>query len=170
MSRNRTPIVAPEFSGDANIAGDENVGQLPPVNIPVTGDARKEPEGDIEIIRAEALKREKMENLRFMEDELEIIILPTSDRMAAPVIEVWVNSIPQRFVRNRKQRVKRKYVEQLARCKPVNYEGRVHKDADGEVHNQMIPNSSLLYPFQVLHDPAGARGAAWLQEVLAQAE
>ena len=166
----RTPIVAPQYNGDKGIAGDGNVGQLPKVNIPVTGDARKEPEGDIEIIRAEALKKEKLDNLAFMEQQLEIIILPTTDKLASPIVELWVNSIPQRLVRNRKQLVKRKYVEVLARAKPVSYDGRVHRDPDGEVHNQMIPTSNLQHPFQVLHDPAGARGAAWLQEVLAQAE
>lgn len=168
MNKVRTPIVAPQFKG--RIAGDGGVGQLPKVNIPVTGDARKEFEGTIETVRADAMKRDKLDRLTFMEDPVEIMILPTTDKLAPPVIELWVNSIPQRLVRNRRQTVKRKYVEVLARAKPVSYEGRVHRDPDGEVHNQMIPTSNLQHPFQVLHDPAGARGAAWLQEILAQAE
>jgi len=161
-------IVAPSSTKEL-IAGDGNVGQLSPREIPVTGDARVDP-ADIEAVPADALRNTtKLDMLKFMEDPVTVIVHPSSDKFAKPYIELFVNGIRQNVARNQPQVIKRKYVETLARMKLTTYVSETPIE-NGEVRNVLIPSTGLIAPFSVVHDPAGARGAAWLTEILAARE
>lgn len=164
----RTPIVAPSASREF-IAGDGAVGQDKTKFIPTTGDARVEG-GEIEPVPADALKNfDKLDRLRFMEDELEIMVMPNNDPLADPMPKVACNGTNQFYVRGQKMRMKRKFVAALAQAKSTKYRSDVKLDAGtGEYINAMIPTTGLLDNFSVLHDPAGARGRAWLETVLAE--
>lgn len=165
-TKQRTPVRA---AIRERIAGDGNVGQAPAKHIPTTGDARVLTD-TIEVESAEVLaKKDHLEKLAFMDEVLEIVVLPTADKTESAIVPVYNNGIPQFFIRGARQKVKRKFVECLARAKPIDYDVRIQTDqTTGEVTNSMIPKTATLkYPFEVKHDPSGARGEAWLAKVLA---
>ena len=164
-TKQRTPVRA---AIRERIAGDGNVGQAPARHIPTVGDAQVLTD-KIEIAPADALNKNGLaEELAFMEEVLEIVVLPTSDKTESKVVEVGNGGQRQFFIRGARQKVKRKYVECLARAKPIDYDHKMTKDeTTGEVQNSMIPREAALkYPFEVKFDPSGARGDAWLQKVL----
>ena len=77
-----------------------------------------------------------------------------------------VNGLNQPFIRGVEQKVKRKYVEALARCRVIKYEQKV-PDASRPENIQMVERAALVYPFSVLHDP-NPIGREWLKAILAQ--
>ena len=165
-TKQRTPVRA---AIRERIAGDGNVGQAPARHISTVGDAEVKTDR-IEIASADALNKNGLaDELAFMEEVLEIVVLPTADKTESKVVEAGCNGQRQFFVRGVRQKVKRKYVEVLARSKPIDYEHRMTKnETTGEVQNSMIPKEAALkYPFEVKYDPSGARGEAWLSKVLA---
>ena len=162
----RTPIVAPKHN-KGPIAGDGKVGQDAPRYIPTTGPAvATEPEIEPIVLESQ-LKQDKIEKLAFMEEMVEVTVLPSNEKNAAQIVHVENNGRRQFFVRGRPQRVRRKFVECLARAKHTNLSTDISLDPSGEPLNRITPTTGLLYPFQVNED--SARGRAWLQEVLAEA-
>lgn len=164
-TKQRTPVRA---AIRERVAGDGNVGRAPTRHIPTVGEARVESD-TIEIPPADMSAMKLDEELAFMEEILDIYVLPTSDPKESKVVQVYNNGIAQFFIRGVRQQVKRKYVECLARAKPIDYDHKLTKDeTTGEILNLMVPkDASLRYPFEVKHDPSGARGETWLAKVLA---
>ena len=102
----------------------------------------------------------------FMQDFLLIIVHPDGNDNAVEFPCVSVNGINQAFIRGKEQKVKRKYVEQLARTRVTKYTQKVNDPSRPE-NIQMQEGTALVYPFSVLHDP-DPKGRAWLQAILAQ--
>jgi hypothetical protein len=149
-------------------AGEEKVGQAIAMNIPVDGPARIEAESEIEVVDR-PVTNNKLDLLKFMEEQVTVVVHRTADKMATPVPEVWVNGVVQRFVRGQKQVVKRKFVEALARARDLQYEQEVGVDRNtGEAMNRMVPVVGLKYPFDVLED-SNPKGRAWVQSLLQEA-
>lgn len=134
--------------------------------LPSTGKARLEAQHFEVVDRAPS--KEKLEALRFNEDVLTVRVHETTDKNAHPLPEVWNDGIVQRFRRGTEQKVKRKFIEVLARQKVTTYtQEKTQTDGVDDIIN--IPHTALLYPFAILHDPAGAKGAAWLKGILEEA-
>jgi hypothetical protein len=72
----------------------------------------------------------------------------------------------QPIIRGRQQKVKRKYVEALARCRVTKYEQQVMDPMRPE-NIQMVERTALSYPFAVIEDPH-PNGRAWLESILDQ--
>ena len=161
-------IVAPRSTKELVAAG--NVGQDSPRELSITGDAVHEP-AIIEPVPADALRRtDKLDKLKFMEDQVTLRVAQSSDKNAKPFVELFVNGIRQNVLKGREQTIKRKYVECMARMKLTTYTTDTPKDpSTGEARNIMNPSTGLINDFSVIHDPAGDRGRAWLNEVLAEA-
>lgn len=160
-------IVAPRSSNEF-IAGDGPVGQDAPREMSVTGPATIT-DPVIEPVTAEALRnKDKLDKLKFMDEPVTVLVHPSSDKNAKPYLELFVNGIRQNVARGANQTIKRKYVEVLARMKLTSYVTQTPIE-EGEARNVITPSTGLVAPFSVLHDPSGARGAAWLSEVLAEA-
>lgn len=161
--RTRVPIVAPR----KHLESEEQ--QMPrgrARRLPSTGKARLEAQHFEVVDRAPS--KEKLEALRFNEDVLTIRVHETTDKNAHPLPEVWNDGIVQRFRRGVEQKVKRKFVEILARQKVTTYtQEKTQTDGVDDIIN--VPHTAVLYPFAVLHDPAGAKGAAWLKGILEEA-
>ena len=102
----------------------------------------------------------------FMDDELTIHVSESREEGAYTVITPSVNAVNQPIIRGRQQKVKRKYVEALARSRITEYEQLVQDPSKPE-NIQMVPRSSVTYPFAVIHDPH-PNGAEWLNQILAQ--
>jgi hypothetical protein len=114
---------------------------------------------------------DKMKLLAFMEEPVEVMIHQTSEKDADQAFDIQVNGRPQIFVRGGKYIVRRKFVEGLARAKPVHYDNEeyMQETAQGGVRAVRYPSRrGLRYPFTVIEDK-NPNGAAWLQRVLAEA-
>jgi hypothetical protein len=102
--------------------------------------------------------------LAFMEEEVEVRVEESTDPNAEPVVSVFNNGIAQYFVRGQTQRVKRKFVEVLARAKQTS----VSTVEDRNTGNVAIKrNTSIRYPFSMTRDD-NPKGYAWLRGILSE--
>jgi hypothetical protein len=107
------------------------------------------------------------QELLFMEEKLEIMILDSTDKNAERVIYVGVNGRNQYFQRNTAQVVRRKFVEALARAKETRYTQEEYMDANGDRAIRNHSHTALKYPFTIIRDE-NPKGAAWLRKVLSE--
>lgn len=84
---------------------------------------------------------------------------------AQPVVDVYCNGVPQRFVRGMEQVVKRKFVQILINARTTSVRTRTGVEG-GNVVNQLTRHTAVRYPFSVIED-RNPRGGAWLRESLA---
>jgi len=111
--------------------------------------------------------KEKADLLKFMEEPVEVMIHQTSEKDADMVFDIQVNGRPQIFVRGQTYLVRRKFVEGLARAKPVHYVNEQYTQKDGTFGVRYPSRRGLRYPFTVTED-VNPRGAGWLKAILAQ--
>jgi hypothetical protein len=111
------------------------------------------------------VKTAKLE--RFMNDVLTIIVHPSAEEGALDIAPPQVNGLNQPIIRGVESKVKRKYVEALARCRTTKYDQKV-ADPSRPENIQMAERTVLSYPFAVLSDPAGIVGRQWLEGIVAQ--
>lgn len=102
----------------------------------------------------------------FMHETLKINVHPDQLEGSLDIITVPVNGLNQNIIRGRDQNVKRKYVEALARTRTTVYDQRVQNPSK-PANIQMVPRTTLTYPFSVLYDPS-PNGREWLQGILAE--
>lgn len=110
---------------------------------------------------------DKANELAFMEEMVEVVVAATTDKNAERFPHVAVNGVNQYFVRNEKMKVRRKFIEALARAKKTAVSTVAGKDQDGADTMNIAQSTGLRYPFSVVHDP-NPRGHAWLEKVLAE--
>lgn len=157
------------FSGSGKPAAETEgmqVGQDKDVHISVTGEAKLSQDA-IEVVDGPGFK-EKADALAFNEEVVTVVVHTTDDENAENPIEVGVNGRKQFFMRGVEQKVRRKYVEVLARAKVTKYAQNI-KASDPQEFNRMRPTTALRYPFSLIHDPNTAKGGqAWLSKILAE--
>lgn len=129
---------------------------------------------EIESPGAMADAMDKIKLLAFYEEKLEVTLLESADINPEPYVFLSVNGrgpmpgpMSQWCPRNVPIMMARKYVEVLARAKPVHIRTVDAVDTDGYKTKVVRSTSSLRYPFAVSRDP-NPRGAAWLREVMRQ--
>lgn len=162
----RVPNVAPNTQ--AIEAADLPVGQARHLDVPVEGSIRElaRTDQEIEVVPGPALG-EYAAALAFNEELVEVIVHESTDKNAEPVVDLYCNGVPQRFVRGRVQTVKRKYLEILARARITAMTTDVQIQGDN-VMNRINKHTALRYPFSVQRD-ANPTGAAWLRKILQEA-
>ena len=146
---------------------DHVIGQDNPRAMSSTGKARIEP-GTVEVIDRVMPTKEKLEALKFDQEELMVLIHDSTNPTDDPIPYVINGGRRQAFIRGQKQKVKRMYVEILARMKKTTYTQTKEKDSQGIDTVINHPHTALVFPFSVIHDP-NPRGAAWLEAILAEA-
>jgi len=102
----------------------------------------------------------------FMEDVLTIEVVLDETEGAIPTICPEVNSVKQYIIRGQKQKVKRKYVEALARSR-ITKQVQKWENPNDPSNIRMIPVTTLTAQFLVHHDPH-PDGREWLKNILAQ--
>ncbi len=102
----------------------------------------------------------------FMNQILTIYIHPSSNKEENPVLIPSVNGVNQPVIRGQSSKVKRKFVEALARNRHTGYEQKI--DALNPENYTMIPCMVVKDPFTVQHDPS-PRGPEWLRQILCEA-
>jgi hypothetical protein len=103
----------------------------------------------------------------FMNEVLEIEIHESTNENDPNHVIVSVNDKSQPIFRGRPTKVKRKYVEVLARCRESKYTQVTPNPMEPD-QMEMRERSALTYPFTVLSDP-NPKGRAWLAAVKAEA-
>lgn len=101
---------------------------------------------------------------KFMNEMLEIYVHPSPNKEDNPVIVPNVNGVNQPIPRGKVCRIKRKYVEALARNRHTRYEQKV-PDATKPHQYIMSPDVVVKDPFTVRSDP-NPKGPEWLQAIL----
>lgn len=109
--------------------------------------------------------KEAQELERFMNDTL-VIVLAHGQKEDNKYQLPMVNNKNQPIRRGMKQKVKRKYVEVLARARTETFT-QVQGRADDRSSLKMVPEMVMKYPFVVVEDPSDI-GAEWLRNILDQ--
>src|SRR5437588_5283103 len=129
---------------------EQVIGQDRPREMPSTGPARLEP-AHVEPVD-KVVDKEYLENLKFMEEVLTIVVLDSTNPTDDPVPYVINGGRRQAFIRGKEQQVKRKYVEVLARMKYTTYTQEKYKDSQNIDSIRNIPHTSWRVPFSVIYD------------------
>lgn len=161
----------PRLRGRELDTTEEVIGQGKTRKLKSTGPAREALEpNEIEIIDRpveDKLGKAWADNMQFNEEEILVMVHESTDKNAEMIVEVFCNGIPQRFVRGKEQKVKRKFVAVLAQAKQTTYSQQMYHDANGIESIREVPHTAVRYPFSVKEDPSPL-GRAWLQALLAQ--
>lgn len=102
----------------------------------------------------------------FMNELVTVMIHSTTDENQAPHVIVNCNGTNQPIIRGVPTKIRRKYVEILARMKETKYTQVTPNPAAPDV-SELRARHGLAYPFDLVDD-ANPRGRAWLQNVLAE--
>lgn len=124
-----------------------------------SSDATVDPVAGIQDFRALAAEE------AFMNEPVVIRVAETTDENQPPHVMVNCNGVNQPLLRGVPTRVKRKYVEILARMKETKYRQSTPNPSEPD-RIVMNERTALVYPFEVLED-ANPKGRAWLNAVLA---
>lgn len=153
MARTKT-----EFDS-RDVAPSESV-----IEMPVEGSVTREDflDSNIKDVRRD---KKTLDSMAFMEEPVKIMVHESTDENAQPVVDVYCNGTPQRFVRGMEQVVKRKFVQILINARTTTVRTRTGVEG-GNVVNQLTRHTAVRYPFSVIED-RNPRGGAWLREALA---
>jgi hypothetical protein len=144
------------------------VGQDRPRDMSVDGDARNSLSGP-EIEPVDKIIKSHADELKFMEELVEVRVHSSTDRNAEPIVgPIGVNGRNQYFPRNVVVRCKRKFVERLARTRTTGFSQEIYKDANGDTAIRNHPVTSLRYPFSIERDD-NPNGRDWINRVLQEA-
>jgi len=102
----------------------------------------------------------------FMNEMVTIMVHSATDENQPPHVIVNCNGTNQPIMRGVPMKVRRKYVEILARMKETKYTQVTPNPAQPDV-THMQARHGLAYPFDLVDD-SNPRGRAWLQNVLAE--
>jgi hypothetical protein len=110
------------------------------------------------------LRTAELVQAKFMEDVLTIRIERGREKHAPTWVDVYVNGVCQWVKIGEPQKIKRKYVEVLARSQPFSVATEHGTTAEERPQNRIQRNQFAQYPFSVLHDPSPL-GSEWIQRV-----
>ena len=117
---------------------------------------------------ATALDKVYADALKFAEDDLTIILEPSSEENAPTVIDVTVNGETKWIRVGIEATIKRKFVEVLLRSKPISV-STWHSERGAEViENRINKNVRAKYPMSVIRDPAQGKGVEWMRRIRAE--
>jgi hypothetical protein len=110
--------------------------------------------------------RELASSEAFMNEIVTVLVHSSTNENEPPHIIVNCNGTNQPIVRGIPTKMRRKYVEILARMKETRYNQITPNPAAPDV-THMNARHGLVYPFELLED-TNPRGRAWLTNVLAE--
>lgn len=119
----------------------------------------------LEIPSHEVMEAIDME--KFMNEFVIVEVAETTNENEAPSIVLSVNGLTQPVFRGQPTKMRRMFVEVLARCKESKYtQHQINPNEPDRI--ELRQKTALAYPFQVLEDD-NPRGRAWLRAVLSEA-
>jgi hypothetical protein len=139
----------------------EDLGKSKPLPLSEIGNP-----GPVEKVTESDFIKKEIELEAFMNEILTVVVHPDANDNSVEHPCPCVNGLNQPFIRGHEQKVKRKYVEALARTRVTKYEQKT-VDPSRPENIQMYERTALSYPFTVVHDP-NPIGREWLKAILAQ--
>ena len=130
--------------------------------------------------RERALTDGTVEQMKFMEEPVEILIHPSREKNAPLVVDMWVNGKGAEFFTagrwveanclpvNMPVITKRKYVEILAMSKMDTVTTDVGDATVERPHNRVVRQTSSTQAFSILND-RNPKGGEWLRTVMQRA-
>ena len=134
-------------------AAEMETGKHIPRNLKSTGPGKQSLEPTVIEPADKMPSKEWSEQMAMNEQPVEIMVHETTDKQANQIPDIYVNGIPQRFIRGQTQAVKWKYVELLARCRETTYTQQKYRDDDSNEGYRNIPHTALKYPFSLVSAP-----------------
>lgn len=119
-----------------------------------TGPAKDSLEPAVIVPADKVPPKEWADQMQMNEEIVTIRIHETNDKLATQIPDLYINGIPQRFIRGQEQNVRWKYVELLARCVETTYTQEKYRDAEGIEAIRNVPHTALRYPFELLNVPS----------------
>lgn len=153
-----------ELAHTADMAvGQQGAGKF--VMPPITEELTREPI-EIEPIAA-SLTKNDFDELMFMEELVKIRIEPLTEKNPRKIVDLYVNGKAEWVPVGRPWIMRRKYVEVLARSKPMSIQTKHEQPEESlDPRNEVIRSLSSQFPFSVLQDTP--RGIEWLNKILAE--
>ena len=102
----------------------------------------------------------------FMQMPIEIHMHDAPDENEQQVVEVTVNGVYRAIPRGASATIPRMHVGALCDAKQQRVQQKRIVGNDGSMAFQEQVVTRLTYPFSVIHDPAGRKGADWLKSKL----
>ncbi len=141
------------------------VGQSKPRLQKSTGPARESLEPRQVEPSTRPVDKEWADMMAFNREKVTIRVLPTTEKNALRIIEVWNNGDRMAFPRDEDVTCERRFVESLCRAKRTTYTQRKVKDDQSGVEQYMeVPSTAPEYPFTMVRDD-NPRGADWLKSI-----
>lgn len=103
---------------------------------------------------------------QFMAQDIEVQFMEASSEDEPNFVEVTVNGDYRCCRKGDSVILKRYHIEVLAAAKELILKQTKITNADGSMGYAEKMVSKMTYPFSVIHDPAGRRGADWLKSKL----
>ncbi len=122
---------------------------------------------EIEAIGDASLTMDELGDIMFMEELVKIRVEPLQEKNPRKLIDLYVNGVPEWVPVGRPWIMRRKYVEVLARSKPINVQTKHEQPEESlDPRNEIIRSTSAQFPFSVLQDTP--KGIAWLNKIMAE--
>lgn len=125
--------------------------------------------GDIILSSDEMLNKDYLDELKFMEEPVTIVLHRGRERFSPNVHDFYVNGKPLWIPVDQPVQIQRKYLEVIARSQPFEVKTLVnkneHQGEDAVVDNFAQRYQSAKYPFSVVKDD-NPRGHVWLAKVM----
>jgi hypothetical protein len=114
-----------------------------------------------------SLTKNDFAEMMFMEELVKIRVEPLNEKNPRKMIDLYVNGKAEWVPVGRPWIMRRKYVEVLARSKPMSVQTK-HESAEESLNpqNEVIRTTSSQFPFSVLEDTQ--RGIEWLNRLMAE--
>lgn len=158
--KNTLTIIMGKFSEKKIVhAVNDEIRQSGPLKLGEIG------QGGIELATEHDLKMDSLELEKFMNEYVTVIVHEPISSEDWDVIPVFVNGICQPMMRGVEIVVKRKYLENLARCKPMEVTTRPTSMLDDS--NMVNRRVSYAYPFTLIKD--SEKGKTWMKKIRAEA-
>lgn len=113
------------------------------------------------------LTMDSLGEIMFMEELVKIRIEPLTEKNPRKLVDLYVNGVPEWVPVGRPWVMRRKFVEVLARSKPISVQTKHEQPEESlDPRNEIIRTTSAQFPFSVLQDTP--RGIAWLNQIMAE--
>lgn len=114
-----------------------------------------------------SLTKNDFDTIMFMEELVKVRIEPLMEKNPRKMVDLYVNGIPEWVPVGRPWIMRRKYVEVLARSKPMSIQTKHEQPEESlDPQNEVIRSTSAQFPFSVLQDTP--RGIEWLNNIMAE--
>lgn len=142
----------------------------PPINMPPAGVLVRENE-DIVLPEPNAPMNDTqayLAELAFNEEVLTIRLERSAEKNPPSLKDFSVNGATEWVPFGQPYKIKRKFVEVIARSQPYDVQTEVVEEYGRDPMNRVIRTSRTKFPFSVIHDP-NPRGFDWLTKLLQSA-